>query len=1089
MEKIKDIRVVGIGASAGGLEALQDFFKAVPPDTGMSFVVVQHLSPDYKSLMDELLARHTSMPINVIKDGTLIEPNNVYLIPPRKNLKIFQGKLFLSNQDANKGLNLPIDIFFKSLAGEKGKNAIGIILSGTGSDGTMGTRAIKEAGGIVMVQDEESAKFSGMPKSSISTGLVDYILHPAAMPEELINFIRHPFVKKTKILEETTKENLDNLSKVILLIKEYNGIDFSYYKENTIIRRLERRVSINRFSTLEEYIVFLEESDKEKEILYRELLIGVTHFFRDKDAFKSLEENVIPEILRSDKEIIRVWSAGCSTGEEVYSIAILLLEAAEKNKFKGEIKIFATDLDKNSIHTAGLGFYPDSILADVDPLLLSKYFKKIENGYKVNEEVRNRIVFASHNLLKDPPFSKLDLLICRNLFIYLKPDIQIRVLSMFYYSLNPEGFLFVGSSETIGTMSDAFNIIDSKNKIFQYKKGFKLPVIPDIPVRDYEKRKVEKSFSIQNKNQQEKLIDKIINAAVNLSMPPSIIVDSNYYIVKIINNINPFTEIQTGNYSRELFSILPKELGLFVNNMLRKLKKEKKPAVFNNISGLNSLQDKSITIEGKVLEIDEVSYYMISFGYSENSDSKISVSKNNNVIDFDDEQKIKVSELEKELQAVKENLNAAVEELETSNEELQSSNEELIASNEELQSTNEELQSVNEELYTVNTEFQMKIEELTQLNNDINNLLRNTEVAALYLDSNMKIRKITSELKKISNVMDSDIGRPVTHIAFMDEYPDLENDVKHVIDSLQSIDKEINTVKGASYFCKIRPYRTQNNAVDGVLVTFVNISVIKKLREDVLIVNERLQEAMNLGKSAWWEWNVNTENVIYSPGKAEMLGYSVQEFPDNVYDICNLIHPNDYADTMQKMKDYLEGRSDEWKFKYRMKKKDGSYLWYYDSGKIKERDENGKPVKLIGSVININDLVSVEEELERSKELLELILENTTVGTTMVNSAGHLVYANKQAEIIFGITKKQILDRSYNAADWEIADEKGNPIPDNELPFSIVKANEKSIHNYKLSVKLPGNNRSLISIDGTPVNGSDGRFIGAVFTMRKVNNE
>ena len=442
---------------------MQEFFKHMPRRTGLAFVVIQHLSPDYRSLMDELLARETSIPINVVTDGMVIDEDTIYLLPPRKNISIFHDKLYLEDQENKKRLNLPVDVFFRSLALEKGKNAIGIVLSGTGSDGTLGTRAIKEAGGMVMVQDEKSAKFDGMPRSSIATGLVDYILSPDRMPEELVTFVKHPFVKQKKTLESELSDSLDTLTKIILVLRDHGGIDFSFYKDTTLLRRLERRVSINRFETLEQYLGFLKESEKEQETLQRELLIGVTRFFRDTEAFDSIRSKVFPTLL--GRKTIRIWSAGCSTGEEVYSLAIMLHDFLDRAGQSVDMKIFATDIDRNSLEYAGRGYYPDSVMADVDPSYLSKYFVRKDNGYQVNETIRKTIVFATHNLLKDSPFSRIDLLVCRNLFIYLKPEIQARVLNMFYYSLGPGGHLFLGNSESLGEMSSAFECIDSKWKI------------------------------------------------------------------------------------------------------------------------------------------------------------------------------------------------------------------------------------------------------------------------------------------------------------------------------------------------------------------------------------------------------------------------------------------------------------------------------------------------------------------------------------------------------------------------------------------------------------------------------------------------
>jgi two-component system, chemotaxis family, CheB/CheR fusion protein len=1079
----KQIRVVGIGASAGGLEALQEFFKNVSEKSGLAYIVVQHLSPDYKSMMDELLARQTSMPIIVIEDGMRVEVNTVYLIPPRMNLRIFEDQLFLTKQDPKKGLNLPIDIFFRSLAEEKGKDAIGIILSGTGSDGTMGCRAIKEVNGMLMVQDERTAKFNGMPASAISTGLIDYILSPEKMGQELSDYLKHPLIRQTDKDKKSSLKGVDALSKVVLILRDYTGIDFSYYKENTINRRLERRISINRLSNLEEYIPFLEASDKEKETLYREFLIGVTQFFRDKEAFSSLREKVLPELFTENKKLIRVWTTGCSTGEEAYSIAILLMEVAEQLNFRGDIKVFASDIDRRAIEIAGKGYYPDSIVADVDPVLLAKYFRKKEDGYQINEDIRNNIVFATHNVLKDPPFSKLDMVVCRNLFIYLKPEIQGNLLSRFYYSLSPGGFLFMGSSETLGGMSDAFDVIDLKNKIYRYKKGFVPPIIDSISIDLQANRLSATNRNGGGRRRSGSEPDDLLNDLLSEFVPPSVIIDSNYFIVNIINNINPFTEIQVGSYSKELFSILPKDLGLFVNNFLRQLKSGKKTFLTRNISGLESLGRRTVKVDARVITKNSFTFYMLSFDFLD--ESKVEpAEKSAEETDFNYEQGTRFVEMEKELKTAKENLAATIEELESANEELQSSNEELIASNEELQSTNEELQSVNEELYTVNSEHQQKIEELTRLNNDINNLLKNTEIAAIYLDSKLCIRKITPQVTKVTNILENDVGRPVTHLSVMDSYPDLSEDVSKVMESLQPIDKELKDRQNRPFFVRLRPYRTANNAVDGVLITLIDISELKKLKKEVHQKDERLSAALQMGNTSWWEWNVETGKVVYDDRKATMLGYTPKEFPDDVYAICDFIHPDDYEQTMEEMRKVLDGKRSRWDVEYRMRRMDGSYAWYKDHGSVKERSEDGKVTKMIGTVVNVSELHEKERELHYNTELMNLIFEHTPVSTTMVNSEGWITFANKRAEKLFNITSEQITERSYDASEWKITDEKGKSLDPEKLPFSIIKHTKKPINGFKHYIEIPPKKRILLSIDGAPVLSPAGKFEGAVFTIK-----
>lgn len=1063
--------IVGIGASAGGLEALQDFFRNMTTGTGLSFVVIQHLSPDYKSMMGELLSRCTQIPVQTAEDGMEVKPDNIYLIPPRKNISLFHGKLYLEDQTMRKGLNLPVDIFFRSLALEKGKNAIGIILSGTGSDGTLGTRAIKEAGGMMMVQSEESSKFDGMPRSSISTGLVDYILPPSRMPEELNNFIKHPLVKKTADIENILSNNLDTLTKIILILRDFSGIDFSFYKENTLIRRLERRISINRINDINDYLNLLSESDREKDILYREVLIGVTRFFRDSDAFDSIRKNVFPVL--NEKKTLRIWSAACSTGEEVYSIAISAREYMEINKIDCDIKIFATDIDRNSLDTASSGFYSDSIVADIEPILLTKYFTKKENGYLINENIRKMIVFASHNLLKDPPFSKIDFLICRNFFIYIKAEMQSRILSMFYYSLRPGGFLFLGTSETLGEMSEAFDVIDNKWKIYKSKSGYTSPFVRDITVSS-RNDDLDNLINRSRKVNEGVKIDRILESAVSSYFPASVIIDANDNIIHTINDTSKYLSIQPGKFSQNITNNLPKELSLFVNTLIRKMKKSDEIAV-ESLAGVKNFENKRLILEGRVIRTDNSCFYMISF-----LKNIIAVNKSESEsikADSHDEKYLKrVDELEKELQFTKENLQATVEELETSNEELQSSNEEL-------QSTNEELQSVNEELFTVNSEFQIKIDELTSLNNDINNLLKNIEVGALYIDRNLCIRKITPFISKITNILQTDIGRPVSHISVMKNYDEMLSDIYKVVENLQQIDREIVCNDGKIYLSRIRPYRTEFNSVEGILITFIDISNLREETARADIATARLYQALKMGNMAWCEWDIKTGVVLFDERKATMLGYTKDEFPSDVYKICELIHPDDYDETMQAMRDHLEGRSTLWDVTYRIKRKDGSYAWYYDRGTVTLRDKDGNPLKLIGTVIDVSRLKNLEYELRFNRTLADNILEYSPSAVVVINADGEIVYGNKQALLLFGITEDEMVSRNYDSKDWEITGLNGRELSIDELPFNVIKRTGNPIRNYKHYIKRGDNKKILLIIDGNPIF-KDNTFNSAVFHIR-----
>lgn len=953
---------VAIGASAGGLEALEVFFKNMPADSNLIIIIIQHLSPDYKSFMKELLAKHTKIPVHMAEDGMSAAPNNIYLIPPQKNLSIFKGNLFLETQPSNIPIKHPVDIFFRSLAKDQEKNAIGIILTGTGTDGALGVKSIKEFGGMVMVQDPDTSKFDGMPKSAIDTGLVDYILPVGDIPKELLVYTQNPADVPQIKSDEVSQEYANSIAKMNMIIRDYCGIDFSHYKASTISRRMERRIKINKFKDLEQYIEFLGRSDKEKEILHRELLIGVTSFFRDKEAFESLSKKVLQKMDFS-KDEIRIWVAACSTGEEAYSIAILLYEYMEKNNIRSEVKIFATDVDKKSVTSAGVGYYPDSVMLDIEPELLDKHFARKDDGYIVKENIRKMIVFATHNVLKDPSFSKLDLVTCRNLFIYFKSEQQQKVLETFYYSLNPNGFLFLGNSESVGEMSSHLKTIDVKWKIFQKKEGYNY--IESKSFRSQGEKgavyRSEKKDSLHSYPQYIKF-DRLLSEALSVSMPPSLILDSEDNIVHIINNVSKYIETQPGRFSKKFNSNMKRDLAIFVNNLLRRLKSSNKDEPIETVSVVMS-DESLLTVKGYLIEIFDTSFFLISF-IAQDSIS----SSGTEFINYNDGSGSLIKQLESELLFAKEGLQDTVEELETSNEELQSSNEELIAANEELQSTNEELQSVNEELYTVNNEHQSKIEELVKLNNDLNNLIKNTSTGALYLDKTLCIRKITPIVTQITNIRETDVGRPISHLSVIENYPDILKDINSVLENLKGIEKEIIDKNAQTWLTLIKPYRTEFNSVDGIILTFVNITNLKKEEENLRETQSRLNRAMLAANIAWWEYDVPTGKVLSSANRATMIGYTVEEFPDNLNDIFDLIHTDDRAAAVKKMEDHIAGLSDHFDALYRIKRKDGSYSWYHDKGKICEWDFDNKPLKVIGTVTDITHLKDTESEMQNYKD-------------------------------------------------------------------------------------------------------------------------
>lgn len=940
---------VAVGASAGGLEAIEEFFKSTPDDTGIIYIVIQHLSPDYRSLMNEILARHTHMPIHIIQNGMQTEPNSIYLIPPRKNLSIKEGKLYLEDQDTRLPFNLPIDHFFKSLASFAKERAIAVILSGSGKDGSVGIYDIKENEGMIMVQDESTARFASMPTSAISTGLVDFILNPTLMPREIQHYIQFATNELEPLKAESSQPEVEKkLADICQLLHQKGGVDFGQYKESTIRRRIERRLKVNRIHTISQYYHFLSESKDEVDVLSRELLIGVTNFFRDTEAFHILESKVLPQ-LDFSRDSLRVWSCGCSSGEEVYSLAILISEELQRRGLTTEYKIFATDIDEKALALAGNGIYTENMTMDIPPKLLNKYFNKVDQGYQIKDCIRRNIVFAHHNILKDPPFSRLDLLVCRNLFIYIKTEKQQDILRSFYMSLRPGGYLFIGSSETLGEMAEAFTTVDSKWKIFRFKEGYRpflrqtMPLSPVRYTRDHSIKTDQYSTSSTYP------FDKICEGILSATLPPSIVIDGQDNIVQVINDLSDYLSLQPGHFTSNFNSNMNKELSLFINNILRRLKLTKESIVFKNLSvnGINNL-----TIRGHCITFGDHTLFLISFIPQETMNQ----TNDNIMIDLSKEAKERVLELESELQIARDGLQATIEELETSNEELQSSNEELIASNEELQSTNEELQSVNEELYTVNNEHETKIDELLNLTNDLNNLLKNTEIGAIYLDSQLCIRKITPVISDITNIREEDIGRPIHHLSVMATYPKIVKDSTTVNEELINIERNIVDGDGNHWLVRIRPYRTEYNAVNGIIITFIDVNALKSKESDYAIINQHLEYAMELGHMAWWDYNAKDNEIMFSPQLSHYLGFDHKIFPSSLQKIYGLMHDEDYQEVFPIMERILKGEDLEWDFVYRMKHKEGHYINFKDSGHVIDRDNDNVPIRISGILTDITTL-------------------------------------------------------------------------------------------------------------------------------------
>jgi two-component system CheB/CheR fusion protein len=877
---------VALGASAGGLEAIESFFTHMPLDSGMGFVVVQHLSPDYKSLMVELLSKKTAMPVQRAEDGMQVMPNHVYLIPPKKNLTIFHGKLLLSEQEPHKGINLPIDVFLRSLAEDQSEKAVAVILSGTGSDGTRGVRAVKEYGGMVMVQDEESAKFDGMPRAATATGLVDFVLPPEKMPRQLLTFAQSPYCTKTERSESLLSDE-EGLTRIFAILREKCKVDFTFYKPSTVTRRIERRMTINQAGEIKEYVAYLQRHPGEAMALYRELLIGVTNFFRDQEVFDRLAENELSELLRNaGPREIRFWVAGCSTGEEAYSLAIQARECMEALGVSRDIKIFATDIDRDAIHYAAAGIYPESIAADVSPKLLSKYFYRKEESFQIVRTIREMVVFAPHNLIKDPPFTNISLISCRNLLIYLQPVLQRKVLEGFNFSLLPGGVLLLGTSETTGEMADYFDTLDPKFKLYRSKGRFKPAsgLLATLSTTDTRARDLRGRYAGVRRalraSEEERVLERFLDSAAPDYIPLALIVNEELEILQVVGDAAGYLKLPSGKLLNDISRLAAKELAVPLTTGIQKVFRQHEELRFSNIRLADEQGGKLARIHIKPLPAKKGQEPLVAVFIGEVKKAEpVGPGTVTTSYDLSKETEDRLRDLEQELQFSRENLQATIEELETSNEELQATNEELLASNEELQSTNEELQSTNEELFTVNSEYQSKIIELTELHHDVENLLSATQMGQLLLDENLEVRRFSKRMGEIFKLLDSDVGRPITHIShyFVDCDP-LEAIRKAQASNLP-VELEVCTQDSRRHLMRVVPYKVGPKSFSGTVVSFVDITRLKHMEASLRASEERFRQAV---EEAPFPILIHAEDgCILTQNRAwtELSGYSPADIP------------------------------------------------------------------------------------------------------------------------------------------------------------------------------------------------------------------
>lgn len=855
------VPVVGLGASAGGLEALELFLKHVPKGCGLAFVVVQHLDPQHKDLLVQLLQRSTAMPVIQIEDRMRVQPDRVYVLPPNRDLTILRGVLHLLEVVAPRGLHFPIDMFFRALAEDLQERSVGVILSGMGSDGTLGLQAIKEKSGAVFAQSPENAKFDAMPRNAINAGTVDVVAPAEELPIRITGYLNH--IRTAPLLESRIGEHDQSaLEKIIILLRARKGHDFSLYKKSSVYRRIERRMAVHQFAKIAHYVRYLQVNPQELDILFKELLIGVTSFFRDAIVWDKLRDEVLPDLIGSAarRHQFRAWVPACSTGEEAYSLAIVIKEALARAKVSGvALQIFATDLDADAIERARAGVYPRTIEADVSPERRSRYFVETKNGYRIKKEIRDTVIFAPHNIGSDPPFTKLDVVTCRNLMIYLEAEFQKKLLGLFHYSLLPEGVLVLGTAETIGKSTHLFAPLSGeKSRIYRRMESVLRPLSLDLRSSMYaahvlEETEMPPSIKPQPSGNLQVLADQLI---LQHFCPSAVLATDTGDIVYFRGKTGKYLEPAVGKANLNLFAMAREGLNLELHKAFTKATEQKTPVVLSRVRvGTNGgtqwvditiqLLTEPAAVKGLVLVV----FHDLASSVAEAGAAAPRGGKTRPVT----MSAARTEALEQELQRTREEMQSSQEEARSAVEELQSANEELQSTNEELTSSKEEMQSMNEELQTLNHELQCRVDELSMVSSDMNNLLNSTEIATLFLDMHLKVRRFTNPTSKIFNLLACDAGRPITDITTELIYSELVEDAQSVLKTLVFKEKIVATRSGGWFTVRIMPYRTQDNRIDGLVITFLDVTAAKKMEAELRAAEARLDavsdaEGKNTGR-------------------------------------------------------------------------------------------------------------------------------------------------------------------------------------------------------------------------------------------------
>jgi two-component system CheB/CheR fusion protein len=973
--------IVGIGASAGGLEALEVFLRNVPEGSGMAFVVIQHLDPTRKNILADLLQRSTAMPVVQVTDRLQIQPGHVYVTPPNHDMSLLQGTLHLLPIASPRGLNLPIDFFFRALAEDHAERSVGVILSGMGSDGTLGLGAIKEKGGATFVQAPGSAKYDSMPRSAMTAGLADVVAPVDELPSRILAFIEHtPYHGKAALNDEQTHGVLD---KVFVLLRTKTGNDFSLYKRSTILRRIERRMGLHQITSLASYVRFLRENPDEIDLLFKELLIGVTCFFRDPAEWEHLKQDVVPALLsmRSGAGAIRVWVAGCSTGEEAYSLAIVCTEALEP--FRGmkniALQVFATDLDRDAIERARAGLYPENITADVSAERLRRFFVREDGGYRISKSVRENIVFAPQNLVMDPPFTKMDIVVCRNVLIYLAGGAQKKVIPLFHYCLNPDGVLFLGSAETIGAFSGIFAPLNGKVRIYRRLESVEAALPNELRVASFDRPTVtlaqrEPEHAASNKPITSNLQTLVERVLVQRFSPVGVLCNDKGDILYVSSRAGKYLEPAIGKASLNIFAMARAGLHYDLSSAFSAAVRSDRGVTARGIKvGTNGdAQYVDLTVQrlAEPKELAGTVIVVIADALPMREPAKASRTKA-----FREHHVPRLKELEHELQQTRDELQSTHEEMQASQEELKSINEELQSTNEELQSTNEELttskeemQSLNEELQTVNHELQAKVDELSRSNNDMKNLLNSTDIATLFLDGDLRVRRFTTPTAKIIKLIPTDAGRPITDIASDLDYNDLAEDAREVLRTLVFQERQVATRGNRWFTVRIMPYRTLDNVIDGVVITFTDATAARAVEFALREQASQLRQMAEALPILVWGARPDGGFDYISRQWADYTG--IPDVDQLHWAWLEQIHPEDRERVREAWRVAIR-QATTLEIEARLRSAAGAYRWFKTRGSP-IRDAQGTVLKWYGTSTDVDDLKMAEQVQRARDEVAEL---------------------------------------------------------------------------------------------------------------------